>query len=216
MIGPATELVQWAQVLAPVIAAIAAVASWRSANASRITAGRADQTSRRAAEALGRVTRPALAVLLSGTDERARTPHPMNLYVRNDAPHDGYLLAVRLHGPDGALLAELSNLSVQLGTAGNQQYVPLGKVPRVRPDVAPGEEHPSPTITWTAEFSDAAGLMSWRQHGQNDEMVRFDPDGTDTAPYYLYNEGYRSQPTALEVEPGPPPRRRWWRRRRAA
>ena len=66
------------------------------------------------------------------------------------------------------------------------------------------------------EFSDAAGLMSWRQRGQNDEMVRFDPDSGDTAPYYLYIEGYRSQPTALEVEPGPPPRRRWWRRRRVA
>ena len=147
MIGPTTELVQWAQVLAPVIAAIAAVASWLSANASRITAGRADQRSRRAAEALGRVTRPALAILLSATDERARTPHPMNLYVRNDAPHGGYLLAARLHGPDGALLAELRNLSLQLGAAGSAHHIPLDNVPRVRPDVTPGEEHQSPTIT---------------------------------------------------------------------
>ena len=211
MIGPSTALVQWAQVLAPVIAAVAAVASWRSANASRVTAGRADQTARRAAEALGRVTRPRIAALLSATDERTRQPHPMRLYVRNDAPHGGYLLAARVHGPEGTLLAEANDLSLGIGVAlasDSIRYVPLGKVARVRPAVAPGEEDQTPSITWTVEFTDNAGLVRWRQQGESGEMVRFEQQSGGPTPVYLYTEGYRSEPTAVETEPGPPPRRR--------
>lgn len=135
----------------------------------------------------------------------------MQLYVRNDALHDGYLHSVHIHGPDGALFAELRNLNDRL-PAQTANYVPLGKVPRVRPKAAPGEEGEHPTITWTVEFSDAAGLVRWRQQGENDELVNFQQGSTGPVASYLYSEGYRRAPTPVEVEPGVLQQRRWWRR----
>jgi hypothetical protein len=105
--APPAELIQWAQVLAPIIAAFAAfaaVASWRSAKASLRTAGRADDTARRSAEALSRSTRPDFTGMLAQTDERTTAPQPMTLYLLNRTPHRGRILSARVETPDGTVL----------------------------------------------------------------------------------------------------------------
>ena len=79
------------------------------------SAGRADETSRRAAEALSRATRPDFGGLLSHSDERSRAPQPMRLFVHNCAPHRGWLLGARVETADGTLLAEVTGLSVEIG-----------------------------------------------------------------------------------------------------
>jgi hypothetical protein len=217
--APPAELIQWAQVLAPIIAAFAAVASWRSAKASLRTAGRADDTARRSAEALSRSTRPDFTGMLAQTDERTTAPQPMTLYLLNRTPHRGRILSARVETPDGTVLGESKAVSIEvgdpIGSPNGQVHVPMGMVRRARPNVSRGDTSPpgyGADLRWIVEYVDAASLARWRQRGRGGESVRFDEDGDDR-PIYLYSDsGAIEEPELVEPVEAPPVRRkRWWR-----
>jgi hypothetical protein len=216
--APPAELIQWAQVLAPIIAAFAAVASWRSAKASLRTAARADDTARRSAEALSRSTRPDFTGMLAQTDERTRAPQPMTLFLLNRTPHRGRILSARVETLDGTVLGESKAVSVEvgdpIGSPNGQVHVRMGMVRRARPNVRRDDASPlgyGAELHWTVEYTDAAGLARWRQRGRGDESVRFE-DGDDR-PIYLYSDGGAiEEPELVEPVEAPPVRRkRWWR-----
>jgi len=82
--------VQVAQIDAPVIAMIAAGASWASAAASLRTARRADQAARWAVEALSRTTAPRLSVRLrAGEPDGTGVPVPLAVLVQNHGENSG-------------------------------------------------------------------------------------------------------------------------------
>jgi len=143
----------------------------------------------------------------------------MRLFVHNCAPHRGWLLGARVETADGTLLAEVTGLSVEIGgdvmgSSDNTAHLPLGVVPRARPDVRPGDSEPpgGVPVIWFVEFTDAARLTRWRQRGCSNETVRFD-EGDET-PIYLYADWGTAEPE-LVPEAGMPAlparrRRRGW------
>jgi len=200
------ELLPWFQMGGTVFTAVAAVAAAISAQATLRTAGRADETSRRAAEALSRATRPDFGGRLSHSDERSSAPQPMSLVVYNRTQHRGWLLGARVETADGTLLAEVTGLSVGIGGIGGHArgssdstaYLPLGVVPRAQPNVRPYYSEPlsGAPIIWFVEFTDAARLARWRQRGRSTEIVRFE-EGDET-PIYLYSNWSTDEPELVQ------------------
>ena len=209
------------QIGGTVFTAVAAVAAAVSARATLRTAGRADETSRRAAEALSRATRPDFGGLLSHSDERSSAPQPMRLFVHNRTPHRGWLLGARVETADGTLLAEVTGLSVEIGgdvmgSSDSTAYLPLGVVPRAQPNVRSDDSEPpgGVPIIWFVEFTDAARLARWRQRGCSNETVRFD-EGDET-PIYLYADLGAAEPELVPEAGMPALPARHRRRRRSA
>lgn len=217
--APGPEWVQWAQVLAPIIAAFAAVASWRSASASLRTAGRADDTARRAAEALSRITRPDFTGAVSQADERTGAPHTAHLFLFNRTPHRGRILAARVELLDGTVLGRSGPVSVEIGNSANspppQVLIALGAMRRAQPHARrsnPSSEADHVDLLWIVEYTDAAGLARWRQRGRGVESVRFE-DGDD-GPFYSYGDsGAIEEPELVEPVQAPTVRRSVFRRR---
>lgn len=133
----AGQALPWFQIFGTFVTALAAVAAWRSANSAGFAARKADDTSRRAAEALSRATTPTLEILPSGGDDRSREPQQMTLYVRNDAPHPGVIVAAKIERTDGHPTVTMVGPPVTLGThrsSDRAAYIELsGPIARLRP-----------------------------------------------------------------------------------
>ncbi|SFO35034.1 hypothetical protein SAMN05216207_104641 [Pseudonocardia ammonioxydans] len=205
----------WAQIVGPVIAAVAAGASWMSAKASLRTAGRADQTAARAAEALSRVTRPELNyIAISPRGARVTSsPFVADLVLRNDSPHSGYVSAVRVvRRSDGVVLAEASGLDVPILTTPEHTYVPIGRMTAAFPDGdRSGWPTDEPPIMCTVEFTDAARLARWRQSAYSNEGRDVDErvgGGTVVFTYSDARQAYEPVPAGVDPDARRPRRGR--------
>lgn len=216
------------QIVGTLATAAAAVAAWRSASAAQVTAGKADETSRRATEALSRATMPELEILLSGGDNRSREPQKMNLYVRNDARHPCVVVAAKIERTDGKPDVTMVGPRVQLGTPvsaptlDNVVYIPLsGPIPRLHPDAeegAPRTDGTGPFLACSVDFTDAAGLVSWRQRVHFHEKVNFlvttQENEIVVDPVYSYDWWHgRTEPELVPERPSSTPRSPGWLRR---
>lgn len=153
------EIVQLAQIAAPVGAAVAAVASWRSANASLRTAGRADETSRRAVEALGRATMPVLRVEIgqypATESEAGRGPVPVTVFIVNHGSNRGLLIGAKITRPDGVALTAVEPMPMEIGSTAVEYeqhgalHLHMGTMPRLLPN-AQQDADSAPLITLTS------------------------------------------------------------------
>ena len=173
------QALPWFQIVSTVATALAAIAAWRSASAARFTAGKTDETARRATEALSRAIMPKLEILLSRGDDRSREPQQMALYVRNDAPNPCVIVGVKIERADGHPAVSMVGPPVRLGTRDaltmdNVAYLPLsGPIARLCPDAekVTSTEETGPFLACAVDFTDAAGLVKWRQHIRFHERV---------------------------------------------
>lgn len=183
-------VVQVAQILAPIVAAVAAVASWRSATASLRTARRSDTTSKRAVEALSRAARPRLDVrLYAQEDATGAEAVPAVVDVVNGAPNRGLISAVRLARSDGLRTMTSRSLPVVLGAdtvpyeEDHAQTFPVGRIVPSMPGGAgaapnaagfptPDDPGADVVITVTIDFADAPTLVTWRQDFRFREQVQ--------------------------------------------
>ena len=221
--GWAASLQVWAQIVAPLIAAVAAVASWRSSKASLRTAARSDETSRRAVEALGRASKPLLRIRIDTPSAMSQCSGPVEvaLAVQNYGANRGLLLSAKLSRADGlTLTAPIPASAVISSTA--VSYDPswavdlkLGRMPRLIPNPSRSEDS-STAIDIEVTYSDLAQIVTWSQRSRWIERVQINPDGTATYSY-MVDEQY--EPVIIGLPPDIEPRpagwvRRKWRNRR--
>lgn len=221
--GWISTLQVWAQIVAPLIAAVAAVASWRSAKASLRTAARSDETSRRAVEALGRASKPLLRVRIDTPSAMSQHSGPIDvaLDVQNDGANRGLLLSGKLTRTDGFTLAAsipphtvISSTAVVYDPSWAME-LKLGKMPRLIPNPIQSEDS-SIAIDVEITYSDLAQIVTWSQRSRWIERVQMNPSGTAT---YSYLIDEQHEPVIIGVPPDIEPRpvgwvRRKWRHRR--
>ncbi|MGI9001524.1 MAG: hypothetical protein ACR2GH_07635 [Pseudonocardia sp.] len=193
-------VVQAAQIAAPIVAAVAAVASWRSASASLRTAGRADETSRRAVEALGRATMPLLTVTFSGDSARFldRGPLSVSLDVVNYGSNRGLLIAAGFRRSDGVTGTTTAPMPQVIGSTTPPPYeeshalsLPLGEMSRLLPDVQADLVDSDVVITTEVVFADASRVVTWRLRGRWVEQAQMSANGR---PNYSYVQLEESEP----------------------
>jgi hypothetical protein len=181
------EIVQLAQIAAPVGAAVAAVASWRSANASLRTAGRADETSRRAVEALGRATMPVLRVEIgqypATESEAGRGPVPVTVFIVNHGSNRGLLIGAKITRPDGVALTAVEPMPMEIGSTAVEYeqhgalHLHMGTMPRAAGRRQRATDHAH------VEFTDVGRVATWRHRSWWVERVRIDDDAVATYAY---------------------------------
>ncbi len=152
-----------------IVAALAAIASWRGASAASRAARRSDETSRRANEALGRATQPELVVDLRADDELCREPQPMTLYVRNVSANIARRVTVGLTRVDGHPSPRIDESPAMIGPVSDLSFS-LGLVPRLTLDPSPvisiiPRPLEAPIFRYVLRFSDNNGFLTWEQRG---------------------------------------------------
>jgi len=208
----ATAALPWFQIVGTFATAIAAIAAWRSANAASRAADRADRTAQRTAETLGLSKRPNLRVYVK-VGWRSTEPDVGTLFITNISDlHPGIVTAARVERPDGRPTAVAGGLPVtikQWGRGGKAiirdlpAEVCLGPFPPLTPDAHPGDGPSELPMTYELEFSDMAGLVTWRQTGKLREDIRFGrrtgEESDAERPVYSYVEldDARSEPEVI-------------------
>jgi hypothetical protein len=188
--------------------AFAATAAWRSSIASRQSAAHTEETARRSAETLGLSRRPYLMV---SVPEWKPSQGRAGLLIVNGGEHAAIITAASVKRPDNGQVATATRLPAMLKLRSREGqaivkprvFAPLETFSPLTPTARPGVSASALLLTYELEFSDAAGLVSWRQTGKLREEIKFKFDQVNdekvTHQIYLYNEveDSRSEPTVI-------------------
>ncbi len=213
----------WVQIVGTGFTAVAAIAAAFSARAALRTAGRADETSRRAVEALGRTTKPLLSIALFEESSHSRDPvsAPMKLQIGNNGANRGWITKVVARRSDGPEYTTTVPMPVEIGSTAISYepnwtlVLPLGEWPRLTTN--PRVDGDSDMIVTTeVEFTDIGKLVTWCQRARWQERVQIQPDGRPTFSYVTLGS---SEPELISDLPRSESRpvgwvRRTWRRAR--
>lgn len=203
----ATMALPWFQIVGTMFTALAAIAAAFSARAALRTAGKADETSRRAVEALGRATKPLLSTRLLEVSLHSRDPvsSPMRLEIINHSANRGWITQATVRRPDGPVSTAKVPMPVKIGsseinyTPDYALVLPLGELPR--PTSVDSES--GVVVTTDVQFTDIGQLVAWRQRTRWQEQVEIQPDGLPTFSYAVLDS---SEPEIINDLPRPKPR----------
>jgi hypothetical protein len=219
----ATDLLPWVQIVGIAFTAISAIAAAFSARAALRTAGRADETSRRAVEALGRATMPVLRVDIghypSTEQEAGRGPVPVTLFVVNLGSNRGLLVGASVSRPDSVVLTAHEPMPMEIGSTAVEYeqdhavHLHMGTMPRLLPKARENVDS-QPVITVDVEFTDVGRVAVWRHRSRWAERVQFGEDGE---PVYCYERGGQPEIESVSHDSAASERpvgwvRRTWRR----
>ena len=211
----------WVQIVGTGFTAVTAIAAAFSARAALLTAGKADETSRRAVEALGRATKPLLSVGLVEESSRSRDPvsAPMELEISNIGANRGWITKAVARRSDGPEYTTTVSMPVEIGSKAISYepnwvlVVPLGEWPRLTTNPHVGGDS-DVIVTTEVEFTDIGKLVAWCQRARWQERVQIQPDGLPTFGYVTLGT---SEPELISDLPRSESRpvgwvRRVWRR----
>lgn len=198
----------WFQIGGALATAFAAGAAWRSANASRRTAAKADETTRRALEALGTILRPGPMRVgmwqgnAESHDLRTAEHWPGRLRIRmtNEGGGTAEKVTVTLTDTNGKYWPTLGPFALT-GESWRELHIDDFVPACTAPDPQNPETDVRPTATHqlVVEFWDGRELLRWRQRYTVVETAVLRFDSSPPVPQRVFRTEATGQPERIDA-----------------